>query len=536
MSTFTSLESFNSTRFAIRAWEPANPATDLLKEQILDFLDIVEAQNEQLLEVCNAQNNEQKQLEMALCHTEDAISIASSDGIIRMVNPSFEKLVGIAGPRLIGQNHDIFWSDEVSDKVDNMKTTIGKGCDWRGELSLCGRDGSTYEIQASVVPIVIPTGEVSHFVYTLHNITERKKLENSIRRQSEFLEKVINLNPSMILILDENGEWILDNLAAKTLLSDYGEGARNKISSQILLYIRARKNDVSQKFKLQLPNGSERVFLMKYEDIPATYLLPESDKKTTYLITLSDITVNEKTNRENLVRQKALLASRIEKNMIQGEFINGFIYHLQKPLNISKAAISRVQSAICNNRFDQVEQAVLLMRKELEFLEKELNKFRIIPQTQPSSIEWTGSSELVDAIKVLYFNQFQESLIEISASAIDEDACFPMPYEIMQLILKVLIDNAFEAESESEKDIRVKVMFSQSSDCMLLTVEDSGPGIGQTERYKIFEPFYTSKQNHSGLSLTILHQLINSIHGNVELSGSSMGGAKITLYFPVETA
>lgn len=536
MSTFTSLESFSSTRFAIRAWEPANPATDLLKEQILDFLDIVEAQNGQLLEVCNAQNNEQKQLEMALCNTEDAISIASANGLIRMVNPSFEKLVGIAGPKLIGQNHDIFWSAEVLNKVDNMKTAIGKGCDWRGELSLCSNDGNNYDVQASVVPIVKPTGEISHFVYTLHNITERKKLENNIRRQSQFLEKVINLNPSMIMILDENGEWILDNLAAKTLISDYGEGARNKISSQILLFIRSRKNNTSQKLKLQWPNGTERIFLMKHEEIPAKYLLPESDKKTSYLITLSDITANEKTNRENLVRQKALLASRIERNMIQGEFINGFIYHLQKPLNISKAAISRVQAAVNNNRFDKVEQAVLLMREELEFLEKELNKFRIIPQTRPSSNEWTGSSELVDAIKVLYFKQFQESLIGVSASDIDNDSCFPLPYEIMQLILKILIDNAFESMCESGKDVRVKVTFSKGSDCMLLTVEDSGPGIGQNERYKIFEPFYTSKQNHSGLSLTVLHQLINSIHGNVELSESTMGGAKITLYFPVETA
>ncbi len=531
----SNLESFDSARYAIRSWKPVDKTSDELKQEILNFLDIVEEERDRLLKHCEAKNAEQLQIEMALCHTEDAISITTAEGIIRMVNPAFEHLTSYHGYDIIGKNHDRFWANNNSSGIEAMKSSISSGYDWKGELSICSKNGECFDVQTSVAPIIHPDGTITHFVYTLHNITHRIKLERRLQKQKRFLEKVINLNPSVIIILDANGEWVLDNLAAKTLISDMGADARYHLSSLLLAGIREQRSNNPEKLVLTMPKGNLMSFMLLSEEIPSRYLMPETlNNNIVYLITLSDITAHEKKNQEILIRQKALLASRIEKNMIQGEFINGFIYHLQRPLNVSRAAISRIESEMEQHRYDQIEKTVLLLKQELEFLEKELSKFRTIPQSYPQKTEMTESTELSDAIKVLYEDQFKNGNIELFSKS-DNSIVYPLPYEIMQLVLKILIDNALESMGGKTWTARINVIFSRIKDSTLLIVEDNGPGIEKKERYKVFEPFYTTKKNHSGLSLTIMHQLLNNIGGSVNLSCSELGGVKMTLFFPMES-
>lgn len=504
-----------------------------LKKQLLEFLELAELERNRLLERCETGSAEQQQIEMALCHTEDAISITSAEGNIRLINPAFEQVTGYHGSELIGTNHRLLWVEKDHDRIEAMNHKTSSGYDWQGELSLKSKSGTHLDVQVAVVPIIHHTGRITHLVYTLHDITRRMQLEKYLKQQKQFLEKVINLNPSIIILLDENGEWMLDNLAAKTLLSDLGEGARKTLSALLLAGMKRLKQTGSTKIALSLPNGSQRSYMLFGEQIPARYLIPESEQKGAFLITLSDITEIEKKNQEILVRQKALLASRVEKNLIQGEFINGFIYQVQQPLNLVKAAISRMQVAMKQQRVEQIGQSMLLLNRELESLENELTKFRTMQQSYPKHAEVTEAWELAEAIKILFGDHYQVGRI-LCGQIPETTVIYPFPYEIMQLLLKIMIDNALEASGETANDAPVTVEFRKGINESLLSVADSGPGIAKKDRYKVFEPFYSTKPNHLGLSLTIVHQLLNNIGGGVELSGSELGGLKMTLFFPLE--
>lgn len=531
MTHATSLESYNSARFSLKNWLPMDEETVTLKEQLLDFLDIAEKEKDRLLERCRSSSVEQQQIEMALCHTEDAISITSANGDIRLVNPAFERLTGCSGAEVIGASLYRFWEDADLAVLNDMKTVTTSGRDWTGELVLKSKSGDLYDVQTSVVPIILYSGAVTHLVFTIHNITERIRLENNLKRQKQFLERVINLNPSIIIILDEDGNWMLDNLAAKTLISDMGNGAREKLSKMLTENMKTHEPQKTDKLEVALPDESRLTFMQFSEEIPAKYLVPESGEQNVYLITLSNITEIERKNHEILVRQKALLASRIEKSMIQGEAIKGFVYHLQKPINITKAAISTMQTAVRQNATRKIEQALPLVDVELAYLEKELHKFRDMYQQYPANKETTLSDELSEATSILYREQIRSSRITIGSPAGDAVE-YPLAYEIMQLLLKILIDNSLESAGSDDSNAQVNIRFNRENNGSTLTVEDNGPGIPKKERYKVFEPFFTTKQNRSGLSLTILHQIINNIRGTADLSASDLGGAKMTLFFP----
>jgi CheY-like chemotaxis protein len=70
---------------------------------------------------------------------------------------------------------------------------------------------------------------------------------------------------------------------------------------------------------------------------------------------------------------------------------------------------------------------------------------------------------------------------------------------------------------------------------LLISVEDSGPGVPPELRRRIFEPFFTTKPEGAGtgLGLSIAHGIMLEHHGRISCDCSTLGGAAFHLEFPV---
>ena len=97
-----------------------------------------------------------------------------------------------------------------------------------------------------------------------------------------------------------------------------------------------------------------------------------------------------------------------------------------------------------------------------------------------------------------------------------------------------VIKNAFEALGEHpEKTLRLTTWEDGKS--AFLLVEDSGPGVPEEIREKLFEPFTSGKKigEGNGLGLAISRRNLRSWGGDLELLESSLGGAGFRLTFPL---
>jgi signal transduction histidine kinase len=65
-----------------------------------------------------------------------------------------------------------------------------------------------------------------------------------------------------------------------------------------------------------------------------------------------------------------------------------------------------------------------------------------------------------------------------------------------------------------------------------LEVADSGPGLSEEDESRVFEPFYTTKQNGTGLGLAIVYHVAEAHGGTVTAANCPEGGAAFTLKFP----
>ena len=103
-------------------------------------------------------------------------------------------------------------------------------------------------------------------------------------------------------------------------------------------------------------------------------------------------------------------------------------------------------------------------------------------------------------------------------------------------VINHLIQNSIAFCPPGNEIIHIKAFeerFSNNMEELIITIEDNGPGIPDELREKIFEPFYTNRADGTGLGLAIVKQTMEGHKGNIEVSASSMKGAKFTLKLPL---
>jgi signal transduction histidine kinase len=66
-----------------------------------------------------------------------------------------------------------------------------------------------------------------------------------------------------------------------------------------------------------------------------------------------------------------------------------------------------------------------------------------------------------------------------------------------------------------------------------VAVHDSGPGIDPSARDRIFQPFFTSKGNGTGLGLALVQKIIVFHNGRVDVGTSPLGGASLQITLPI---
>ncbi len=101
----------------------------------------------------------------------------------------------------------------------------------------------------------------------------------------------------------------------------------------------------------------------------------------------------------------------------------------------------------------------------------------------------------------------------------------------LRQVLVNLVSNAAEAVADQrEKCVAVQVL--RDGDTLVLTVDDSGPGIAEELRTRLFEPLATTRPKGLGLGLALCRRIVEKHGGDIRALRSELGGARFELRFP----
>jgi signal transduction histidine kinase len=101
--------------------------------------------------------------------------------------------------------------------------------------------------------------------------------------------------------------------------------------------------------------------------------------------------------------------------------------------------------------------------------------------------------------------------------------------ELLQQAWTNLINNALEAIGTEPAELTLRSWLEGTTLCLAL--EDNGPGVPIERVARLFEPFFTSKEQGSGLGLTITNTLVDANGGHLEYAPAQTGGASFIMRF-----
>jgi two-component system cell cycle sensor histidine kinase/response regulator CckA len=157
----------------------------------------------------------------------DALIIMDRSGVMEYVNPAFEALTGYSRQKTIGQTLRMLKSEQqAGDLYDEMWNTVCSGNVFRGIMMNWKKNGETLIIENVLTRLRDSSGEITHFISTFRDITERRRLESELQ-QAQKMDAIGRLAGgvahdfnNLLLVISAYAELMLDSLAAETLCGE----------------------------------------------------------------------------------------------------------------------------------------------------------------------------------------------------------------------------------------------------------------------------------------------------------------------------
>jgi len=104
--------------------------------------------------------------------------------------------------------------------------------------------------------------------------------------------------------------------------------------------------------------------------------------------------------------------------------------------------------------------------------------------------------------------------------------------QLEQAVINI-VDNAARAVRNNAETKNIALRIVCEADRLSLCIADNGPGITPADRERIFDPFYTTASDGTGIGLSIVQRIVADHSGTIHVGESPAGGAEFRLEFPL---
>jgi two-component system, NtrC family, nitrogen regulation sensor histidine kinase NtrY len=140
--------------------------------------------------------------------------------------------------------------------------------------------------------------------------------------------------------------------------------------------------------------------------------------------------------------------------------------------------------------------------------------------------------ELIDRTLALYEGRMEG--VALSVDIAEDLPLILMDSMQMRRVLINLIDNALEAMStESERALRIRCEVARDATMARLTIEDTGAGILNEDRERLFTPYFSTRKDGTGLGLSIASRIVADHGGYIGVEPNTPRGTRFVIELPV---
>ena len=370
------------------------------------------------------------------------------------------------------------------------------------------------------------------------DITERKKMERELKEANDFLMNLIESSVDGIIVTDMKGDILIFNKGAENLLGYQAEEVVGKMNIRSI-YQPGVANEVMDKLRSPDFGGvgkltSFSIFHKRKDgefiegDLSASIIYDEKGREIASIGIFKDLRERLRIERELQKMQEALLQS--EKLAAMGRLtsqiaheLNNPIYGIMNTLELLKTEIppESKRRRILELSLSEIQRLSEMLRNMLSFSKPEEEKRR------PVKID-----ELLEGILLMMEKQMRESNIQVGIFFDPDIPEIMASTNQMRQVMLNLIKNAKEA---MPKGGILTVRTKREEDKVLILIQDTGVGIPEEIRDKIFEAFFTTKQKVKGvgLGLSVCYGIIKDHGGEIKVESEEGKGTTFNIRLPI---
>jgi two-component system sensor histidine kinase PilS (NtrC family) len=204
----------------------------------------------------------------------------------------------------------------------------------------------------------------------------------------------------------------------------------------------------------------------------------------------------------------------------------GIAHEFRNPLAAISGSAQMLKNELGNDPIQDGLTKIIV--RECSRLEKSIADFLQFSKPACPEKEWLRLDKLIaDTVQLLKQAPEWRDNCSLISELPDKMACWGDGQQLRR-VLRNLIENGCMAMNGKAGEIKIvgrEVQEEDGSEKTVINIIDNGPGIPEQIRDKIYEPFFTTRDNGTGLGLAIVHQIIDSHGGTIKVTCDNQPGA-----------
>ncbi len=349
--------------------------------------------------------------------------------------------------------------------------------------------------------------------------SEFRRLRAEKERQVRYLEQVVQHLGVALITYQDDGKVEVMNTAARRLLRT---GPIRHVEAL------ERVSDPLAEALRTLDSGEQAMVRVEEEDRTLQLAVRVSrfqlQGEPHALASIQDL--------RNELEEKEMEAWQQLTSVLTHEIMNSVA-----PISsLASTAHRRLQAAdengtVSADEAEDVREAVDTIERRSESLMNFVDSYRSFTDIPSPEFEVLEAQDLLNNVQRLLRAQVEEQDLSLTLSVDPPDLTLSADPDLLDQVLVNLALNAVQAvEDQSEARIGLRSYVDRRSR-PVIQVEDNGPGIPPDVQEKIFVPFFTTKEDGSGIGLSLSRQIMRLHGGSISVRSAPEEGTVFTLRF-----
>jgi two-component system NtrC family sensor kinase len=370
------------------------------------------------------------------------------------------------------------------------------------------------------------------------DISDRKRMERELGEANEFLRKLIESSVDGIIVSNMKGDILLLNKGAETLLGHEAEEVVGKmnirsiyppgVAEKVMVKMRSRDHGGVGKLSSFPMTHRRRDGELIEGDLSAALIYDEKGNEIASIGIFKDLRERLSIERELRETQQALLQA--EKLAAMGRLTSQIAHELNSPIYGIMNTLELLKTEIPTE--SRRRRILELSLSETQRLSELLRNMLSFSKPEEEARKRINVNDLLEGILMVMEKQMREANLQVETYFEEELPEVTASTNQMRQVFLNMFRNAKEA---TPKGGTLTIRTERQENKVLIHIQDTGVGIPEEIRNRIFEAFFTTKQKVKGvgLGLSVCYGIVKDHTGEIEVESKEGKGSTFTISLPI---